>query len=152
MYARKEQTTDKTTLDKVKDGKDLANCKDVVIYNTTNTVEPIARYPWFYSNKPTRRNKWVTINCVKYRLEWLPDEHIPYEETRGTYPCPWCGRNGRIYVQGSYSQGWFAFVDCSNSNCGARGPTERTSGYSNDEHLIQQQAIEAWNRVCKCVT
>ncbi len=31
---------------------------------------PVARYP-YYSSRPDKRNKWVTHNCFRWRLEWI---------------------------------------------------------------------------------
>jgi hypothetical protein len=30
----------------------------------------MAIFPSWYSNKPDYRNKYVTINCFKYKIKW----------------------------------------------------------------------------------
>jgi hypothetical protein len=63
-------------------------------------------------------------------------------------PCPWCMKEAKIYLEGSYVSGWEAFVECSDLlYCGARGPSKRTSAMSNEEHIAEDQAIEAWNKI-----
>jgi hypothetical protein len=73
LYARKEPTTCAITL--AQPAKPGAGQRDVVIYRNPNaTGLPVARFPWHYSNtKPTRRNRYVTLGCVRYALTWLPD-------------------------------------------------------------------------------
>lgn len=76
VYARHEPTTDRATADMLKVSPQLENCKqqqDVQVYIDQEAKQPHARWPWYYSSKPTRRNKYVTINCHRYRLEWLND-------------------------------------------------------------------------------
>lgn len=46
-------------------------CGDVRLYRDRCGDDWYATVPAYYSNKPTRRNKWYTVNCVKYRLEWI---------------------------------------------------------------------------------
>lgn len=62
-------------------------------------------------------------------------------------PCPWCGKDVKCYISGSYVEGWLAFVDCCDIDCNARGPNKRTKCRSNDEYIIETEAIEAWNKV-----
>jgi len=63
-------------------------------------------------------------------------------------PCPWCGGNSMVYVNGSYVEGWTAFVECDNRlKCGSRGPTKQTKCLSNDEYVVQNQAVDSWNTV-----
>ncbi len=64
--------------------------------------------------------------------------------------CPWCGSVAVPYTEGSYSNGWVSHVLCSNSlDCGAQGPTKRTRGCSNDNWVIESEAIKDWNSVVK---
>jgi len=65
-------------------------------------------------------------------------------------PCPWCGKEAVPYLEGTYSDGWTSFVQCSDTlNCGSRGPIKRTSACSNDEWVIENEAINDWNSVVK---
>ena len=64
-------------------------------------------------------------------------------------PCPWCGEEAVSYLEGTYVAGWTSFVNCSDYKCGARGPTKQTPAYSNDEWVIENEAINAWNSVVK---
>jgi len=57
VYARKEPADDGAK------GK-----YDVQVYRLNG--EPFGRFPWFYKTKPTRRNKYVTLNCYKWGLLW----------------------------------------------------------------------------------
>ncbi len=41
---------------------------DVVI-NRSNG-ELFCVFDWWRSDKPTRRNKWIMLNCYKWRLIW----------------------------------------------------------------------------------
>jgi len=43
----------------------------VAYYRSPADTEPVCVN--FWKSKPTRRNKWVMLNCAKYRAEWLPD-------------------------------------------------------------------------------
>ena len=80
----------------------------------------------------------------------MTKKYVPYEQTLGALVCPWCGANGSAYCEGSYVDGWIAFVECSNSiKCGARGPSKRTGARSNDEHNVLEQAIKVWNAISK---
>lgn len=63
MYCRKEPARDGTK------GK-----YDVVLYRDAGrkpATIPCGRYTWDMSNKPTRRNRWVTFNCYRYEIKWL---------------------------------------------------------------------------------
>lgn len=31
---------------------------------------PVARFP-YYQTKPDKRNRYVTLNCFRWRLEWI---------------------------------------------------------------------------------
>ncbi len=71
VYARHEPTDDSVAIQHL-DPKTLATCKDVVIYHDRNCSSRYARFPWFYNlSKPTRRNRFVTLNCFRYRLVWI---------------------------------------------------------------------------------
>ncbi len=63
-------------------------------------------------------------------------------------PCPWCDKRAKVYLSGSYVEGWYAFVGCSElNNCGARGPGKRTKEMSSGEYELKDQVIELWNAV-----
>jgi hypothetical protein len=70
LYARKEPTTDSTTLAHPEFTK--GNEQDIVLYSNAEATEQKCRFPWYYSTKPDRRNKTVMFNCHRWRLEWLP--------------------------------------------------------------------------------
>lgn len=41
---------------------------DVILKNIFGDI--VARYPWHYSNKPDKRNKYVMHNCIKRPIIW----------------------------------------------------------------------------------
>ena len=32
---------------------------------------PVARIPYYHSNKPTKRSRTTVLNCCRWRLEWI---------------------------------------------------------------------------------
>lgn len=44
---------------------------DVKIYKDRQCIDFICVFPEHLSNRPTKRNKYVTIDCYKYLLEWV---------------------------------------------------------------------------------
>jgi hypothetical protein len=44
---------------------------DVVAYRDQGKTEVACRWPWYYSNKPTKRNKTVMMNCYRWNIEWI---------------------------------------------------------------------------------
>ena len=48
---------------------------DVVYYKDREATQQLARNPW--SDAPTKQNRWVTFNCQRYAVEWLPELEIP---------------------------------------------------------------------------
>ena len=71
VYARHEPTNDSVSIQYL-DAKTLATCKDVIIYHDRHCRRFYANFPWFYkSSKPTHRNRYVTINCFRYKLVWV---------------------------------------------------------------------------------
>jgi hypothetical protein len=71
VYARHEATTDPVAI-KYLDRKTLSTCKDVAIYHDRACHRFYATFPFFYfKSKPTRRNRYVTLNCFRYRLVWI---------------------------------------------------------------------------------
>lgn len=77
-YLRREPTTDATTLTLVARGvfpPSTLKRLDVQSYRDPDAREKgMARWPWDYAkSKPTRRNRWVTLGCMRHRIVWLPD-------------------------------------------------------------------------------
>ncbi|HJP90866.1 MAG TPA: hypothetical protein VJ875_02860 [Pyrinomonadaceae bacterium] len=70
LYARREPTNDTVAIQYL-DAKTLASCNDVIIYHDPDCSRFYANFPWFYNSKPDRRNRYVTLNCFRYRLVWL---------------------------------------------------------------------------------
>ena len=71
VYARHEPTNDSVAI-KHLDAKTLATCKDVIIYHDRKCHRFYANFPWFYNqSKPDRRNRYVTVNCFRYKLVWV---------------------------------------------------------------------------------
>jgi hypothetical protein len=76
LYLRREPTTDSATADMMKNAPDKrkhAPRLDVVAYRDPEAADQVCRWPWWHTAKPTRRNKWVDLNCYRWRVEWLPD-------------------------------------------------------------------------------
>lgn len=67
VYARKEPTTDEVTLKYAPEQKRF----DVQVYKDKAGKMPFARFMWHYKSIPTKRNKYVTINCFKWAIEWI---------------------------------------------------------------------------------
>lgn len=69
VYARHEPSTDKVLR------KYAPNAKksDVVVYRDAGCKRMFCRFPWYFSNKPTRRRKTVMLNCFYWALNWVPD-------------------------------------------------------------------------------
>lgn len=47
---------------------------EVRIYKDSECNQHYATFNCWYSNKPTFRNKYVTLNCCRYNLIWLKSE------------------------------------------------------------------------------
>ena len=45
--------------------------KEVLVYKDYDLDQFLCKFTADDSNKPTRRNKKVTINCMPYNLEWV---------------------------------------------------------------------------------
>jgi hypothetical protein len=74
VYARREVTTDSATKDMLKaQGRPggITRFFDVQIYHDKAGKRPFGRFVLASSNRPTRRNKYVALNCFRYRLEWI---------------------------------------------------------------------------------
>lgn len=72
LYLRREPTTDPVSLAYCPP-RQLATLRDVVAYRDPECTERAARWPWHYSNKPTRRNRRVMFNCYRWSARWLPE-------------------------------------------------------------------------------
>lgn len=69
VYAKLEPTTDEVTLKYFPE----TDKKDVQIYRDEACTDPFARFPWHYSSRPTLRNKYVTLNCYRWKLQWIKE-------------------------------------------------------------------------------
>jgi hypothetical protein len=81
LYARRETPNDSDTAAMLraigpKEAAKFARSqnRDVQLYKDAACTIKAARYPWHYSSKPTRRNKWVNHNCARYRLVWVEEK------------------------------------------------------------------------------
>ena len=45
--------------------------RDVVVYRDQQCTSVYCRIPGEYTSKPTRRNRWIVLNCFRYRLVWV---------------------------------------------------------------------------------
>jgi len=70
VYLRKESTS--CTLTLAQPAPLVPSQRDVVAYQEPGG-RVMGRWPWHYSNKPTRRNRRVTLNCVTRPIVWLDD-------------------------------------------------------------------------------
>ena len=77
LYARHEPPSDEASVNYYATlgqfFKPSKNYREVVIYRDPEAQNRAGRYPWHYSNKPNRRNKYIMKNCNRYRLIWLPE-------------------------------------------------------------------------------
>lgn len=62
LVARKVPTTDPLAI------KEGLRRLDVILFDGNGSVK--YRFPWYAQNIPTRRNKYVTVNCYKYSIVW----------------------------------------------------------------------------------
>lgn len=75
LYLRKEPTTDGVLKIHAPDAKKF----DVVAYRDPAASKVACRWPWHYSSRPTRRNRWVMFNCFRWKAVWLPATIPPKE-------------------------------------------------------------------------
>lgn len=73
LYARHEPPSDPETAAYSKASGWVPSTRhlEVVIYNDPEAQKMLSRYPWHYSSKPTKRNRYIMHNCNRYRLIWL---------------------------------------------------------------------------------
>jgi len=67
LYLRREPTTDHVTIER----NASAGRFDVVAYRDADATQVAARWPWYYSNKPRRNQRRVTLNCYYWKAIWL---------------------------------------------------------------------------------
>ncbi len=70
VYLQKVWTSDSLTR---KHPAPLSEAQRDVVARNTPDGEILGRWPWFSLTKPTRRNRYVTLNCVTRPCVWLPD-------------------------------------------------------------------------------
>ena len=58
-------------LEKTKDLGAKGKNFSVIAWADKNKVERKCVFPWYSTNKPVKRNKFVMINCYKWQIEWL---------------------------------------------------------------------------------
>lgn len=44
---------------------------DVEIYRDPEMTRPFCTFDRWRSSKPTKRNKWITLNCYRWKLIWI---------------------------------------------------------------------------------
>jgi len=73
VYARHERTTESHYLKYVPEKQlNEKNFQDVVFYRDKECTQFYCRIPAGYTqSKPTRRNKYIVLNCVRYNLVWV---------------------------------------------------------------------------------
>lgn len=54
-------------------GAPPARSHDVAAYADAGATQRKGKWAWWNSRRPDRRNKWATLNCYRYRVQWLPD-------------------------------------------------------------------------------
>lgn len=65
VYARKERTTDPLLA-----GPENNDRMDIVIYRDKECTKVFVRYPWYFSDKPRRNTRKITLNCWYWNLVW----------------------------------------------------------------------------------
>lgn len=75
LYLRREMPTDPPTL-----ASSAYRQRDVVAYRDPECKRPAGRWPWWHTqSRPTRRNRYVMLNCYRWRAVWLPEASIGKE-------------------------------------------------------------------------
>lgn len=75
VYARKEPTDDTlvSQTSQEKRGAKFTPRYDVQVYRDKTCQDKMGRFPWHYTKSmPTRRNKYIMLNCSRWKLVWLP--------------------------------------------------------------------------------
>lgn len=68
LYLRREPTADRLLTER----NATAGAVDVVAYRDLECRNRAARWP-YYVSRPDRRNRYVVLNCWRWRAVWLPD-------------------------------------------------------------------------------
>jgi len=84
LYARKERSIEgmstakdmDVTLWRVYRPSDFTNATRKLIQEGPRLADgtvlfPVCRFPYYSTGKPAKRNKYVTINCFKWKLQWI---------------------------------------------------------------------------------
>ena len=50
----------------------------VEVYRDKEMTRKFVDFAWWQTSRPDKRNKFITLNCYKWRIEWLPD--LTFEE------------------------------------------------------------------------
>ena len=82
IYLRREPTDDEEVLSHPTQWDRPEGYFDVVAYHDINATQFAWRYPWHYSNNPTRRNDRVSMNYCTYDVCWLPDAPLETQEAQ----------------------------------------------------------------------
>jgi hypothetical protein len=45
--------------------------EEIRIYSDKLGMKRMAIFPNHLSNKPSKRNKYIMLNCYRYKLEWI---------------------------------------------------------------------------------
>ena len=73
IYARREPTTDSIWLMYHEPGSKRP--WDVQVYRNSHPFKEFeyGRFMWWMKNKPKRSQKYVFVNCFRFRIFWMPD-------------------------------------------------------------------------------
>jgi hypothetical protein len=71
IYLRREKTRDPITRKQKAPLTDYQ--RDVLAYYDEAGHIIAGRWPWYYSDKPSRKNKKIVLNGVQRSVVWLPD-------------------------------------------------------------------------------
>lgn len=69
VYLRHEISTD--PIDKILFPRRISRLKDVVVYADKSCQKFLARFPWYYSNKPRKNSRTIRLNCCDWHAEWV---------------------------------------------------------------------------------
>ncbi len=70
VFARREPTTDDVAR-RYMPARQLARCRDTVIYRDRACRRFFCRIPWHYRANPRRNTRFITLNCFRWRLVHL---------------------------------------------------------------------------------
>lgn len=74
VFARVEPTRDPAVLAlaRARGSRSPLRQTDVAIYKDKDCTKDFGRYPPCASSRPRKNTKVVSLNCFKWRVEWLP--------------------------------------------------------------------------------